>query len=105
MLNCKAGDLAVFIRSAAKNEGKIVTCLRLATMEEMIQNNVSMHLGPMWVIDKKVNSSFIFNELFFKKGPDIYLAYDFQLRAIRDQEGEDEILTIAGKPVKEMDTV
>ena len=88
-MNCKRGDLAVVVRSMAGNEGRLVSCIRLARTDELIAFNVRMDCGPAWVIGEKLMSS---------SGGLIPIAIDAWLRPIRDQDGEDETLTWAGKP-------
>jgi hypothetical protein len=90
-LNCKQGDLAVIVRSFAGNEGKIVTCIRLATMAERAYARFDNALlpGEAWVIDRVVLSA---------NGMRVPLAYDAQLRPLRDSEGEDEVLRLVGLP-------
>lgn len=90
-MNCKQGDLAIFVKSNAGNEGKIVTCLRFATAAECDAYGFNPHFhGPVWFTDK---------HLFTIYGTVSKLACDEQLRPIRDQDGEDEMIRIAGKPV------
>lgn len=91
-MNCKQGDLAIIVKSRAGNEGKIVTCLRYATKAEKREHLfVNKQMGPVWVIDREL--------------PNVYgsshLVYDSTLRPIRDQDGEDEMIRIAGKPLKQ----
>ena len=51
-LNCKVGDLAIVVRSAAGNEGKIVRCVRLGNNGFFLsRNNGVVDHGPSWVID------------------------------------------------------
>jgi hypothetical protein len=102
MTNCKAGDLAVFIKSYAGNEGKIVTCLRIATTQKLITDKYTFFDGPVWVLDQEVNIADIDTGEIIDKLP---YGLDSYLRPIRDTEGEDEMLSIAGKPVKEIEKV
>lgn len=87
MLNCKQGDLAVIVRSMAGNEGKVVHCLRLA--------HEPWHAfdGPRWVVDRELPHSTL--------GTCRTVA-DCALRPLRDSDGEDEILRIAGLPLCEL---
>lgn len=86
-MNCKPGDLAVFVRSTCGNEGLIVTCLRLATREEIVAN--CLRNTPVWVTDRPTRWSW---------GQPLCFAHDENLRPIRDSDGADETLAWAGKP-------
>jgi len=95
-MNCKQGDLAIIIRSYAKNEGKLVTCLRLATLQEQdTANFYNEYLEPAWLVDRKLNSLSVSGNAML---PPINIALDSSLRPIRESDGEDQILLIAGKP-------
>lgn len=87
-MNCKPGDLAVIVESMAGNEGRIVTCLRLATEAEVDAANLAPHRAPYWHIDTEIPTVWA----------SVRLAADMQLRPIRDQDGEDQILRLVGKP-------
>ena len=95
-MNCQKGDLAVMIRSAAGNEGRIVTCLRLASEKEVKETSFRSNLEPVWIIDSSLRSSC---------GRSMSMAIDAWLRPIRDQPGEDETLTWAGFPTTHKETV
>lgn len=88
-MNCKPGDLAIIIKSAAGNEGKIVRCLRLLPNCHWYDKTGKTFSEPSWEIDSKIKA---FN------GKSITVATDSQLRPIRNNPGEDEALTWAGKP-------
>lgn len=94
-MNCKPGDLAVVVRSAAGSHGKIVTCIRLATKDEIRYWNHAEDVGPVWFIDQMLNRAFVGG---FGIGFPAPLASDYCLKPIRDNDGEDEMLRIAGKP-------
>ena len=81
-MNCKQGDLAVILRSAAGNEGKIVRCVR------SFIGSGEWGRGPRWVTDPPV------------PGTQRKCAYplDAVMRPIRDSDGEDEILRLVGLP-------
>lgn len=82
-MNCKPGELAIIVKSVTGNEGKIVTCVRLASDIEISDNGLCLR-GPVWVIDRAINSLW---------GPQINFAFDAQLRPIRPgdlHETEDE---------------
>ncbi|MCV5968706.1 hypothetical protein, partial [Lactococcus petauri] len=55
-LNCKPGDIAICVRSKAGNEGRIVTCLRLATEAELAHTLLASDAAPWWVIDQPVQT-------------------------------------------------
>ncbi|MDI4633310.1 hypothetical protein J7U46_09650 [Pelomonas sp. V22] len=75
-MNCKPGDLAVVVRGyPAKNVGKVVRVSRINPL-------VSKQYGePIWDSDD-----------------DSWMWPDSTLLPIRDNDGEDETLTWAGKP-------
>jgi hypothetical protein len=91
-MNCKPGDLAIYVSSRAGNEGRIVRCLRLASAQEVLSQGFGG--WHMWITDNQ--------EIKTTNGLTTNLASDMYLRPIRDQDGEDEMLRIAGKPVKEI---
>lgn len=76
-MNCKPGDLAVIVRTrdpaGRKYIGKVVTCVRI--VEECY-----------WDVDPAL--------------PRYVMVNDWCLRPIRDQDGDDETITWAGKPEK-----
>lgn len=90
-MNCKPGDLAVIVRSSNGNEGRFLRCIRLASYDEASYQSIAwwmMH-GPVWVTDSKLPCT---------DGSFTNLYPDDRLRPIRDNDGEDEMLRIAGKP-------
>jgi len=93
-MNCKKGDLAIVVRSKYGNEGRIVQCLRLATKEDFDAYEVGYNSEPTWLLDIPINCS-------FSTAP---LIKDIKLRPIRDNDGQDEMLRIAGLP-KTLETV
>lgn len=89
-MNCKQGDLAIIVRSEAGNEGKIVRCLKLLPNNHWICCKTGIHsFADGWEIDQQVR---LFTGGTTNRVP------DYRLRPIRDQDGEDEMLRIAGKP-------
>lgn len=76
-MNCKQGDLAIVIRSVRGNEGKIVRCVS------------PLKIIEAWTVEPDFNPEVLGIPTF----PDAWL------RPIRDQDGEDEMLRIAGKPM------
>ena len=85
-MRCKPGDLAIVVRSVAGNEGALITCLRLATYEEISSVNFTRRHGPIWVTDRALPS---------RLGRALALAPDDFLSPIRDSDGQDETLTWA----------
>lgn len=94
-MNCKEGDLAVVASSKyGVNVGKLLTVIRLATFSEIEEEMPgSLEHGPIWRTDRpmtwKTSSG---------KCCDAFLAPDSRLRPVRDNDGEDQTLTWAGKP-------
>jgi len=74
-VNCKQGELAIFVRSVAGNEGKIVKCLRPATQREIALHSFNPN-EECWVIDREVPSLY---------GFPVNIAYDYLLRPIRPE--------------------
>lgn len=87
-MNCKPGDLAIVVRSAAGNLGKVVRCIRLATEAEK-HELCFFQREAMWFTDTPMTSTW---------GCVDTLMFDAYLRPIRDSDGEDEMLRIVGKP-------
>ena len=81
-LNCKQGDLAVVVRSMAGNEGKIVRCLALTVY------GAGLGYGPRWLTEPVLLGCY----------GEPQAPLDACLRPLRDGEGEDEMLRIAGRP-------
>lgn len=95
-MNCKQGDLAIVVKSLAGNIDKVVQCVRLATDAEIRAANFNSCVPrPMWVIDRRLPTLHYFDE---SAGPSQPMYSDAWLRPIRDNDGEDETLTWAGKP-------
>ena len=88
-MHCKQGDLAVIVSSSAGNDGKFVTCLRLIPSMPMLMPNGRTVRTDCWLVDARLMGC--------KGQVDSFVA-DAQLRPIRDIEGEDEMLRIAGLP-------
>jgi hypothetical protein len=88
-MNCKPGDLAVIVRSAAGNEGKIVHCVRLAGEKVFLDSNLN-RVGPFicWEVSPPMICVLGNVQQFFA---------DEFLRPIRDNDGTDETLTWAPK--------
>jgi hypothetical protein len=84
-MNCKPGDLAVFVRSTCGNEGLIVRCIRLLTKEEMWERRLHPDTFPCWLTDTPTKCSW------GKPDPS---APDAYIRPIRDpgEDARDETL-------------
>jgi hypothetical protein len=89
-MNCKQGDLAVIVRSVAGNEGAVVTCLELVGRPAWYMKELP---GPIWRVDRILRGK-LFNT---------DKVADIQLRPLRDSDGEDEILRIAGRPLSTLE--
>ena len=58
-MNCKQGDMAVIVRSAANNEGRTVTCLEYVGLAGVIQTErgaLFMTGDDYWRVDVKLNT-------------------------------------------------
>ena len=95
VLNCKQGDLAIIVRSQLGNAGRVVTCLRIASPEnlrETFGSTMEKH-GLIWRIDTPVKWS-----NWVRGVVEVPFMADEVLRPLRDSEGEDEMLRLVGKP-------
>lgn len=82
-MNCKQGDLAIVVRSKAGHEGKIFRCVSYVGKARGFFGDDYWEIDAIVLsIDGKPNS-------FFR---------DSWMRPIRDNDGEDEMLRIVGKP-------
>lgn len=95
-MNCQKGDLAVYVRSKAGNEGKIVRCIRLATIEELEAWHHRSDDGPVWIVDRLIPRSRF-------PAP---LSKDRNLRPIRDpgDDATDETLLWLPSPSREKES-
>ena len=100
-MNCKPGDLAVIVRAVIhpENIGAIVHVVRRVVAGEQVgQYVLTGSGGQSWFVSSRGRP------LLWKldSGETVYVAERFIgdefLRPIRDQDGEDETLTWAGKP-------
>lgn len=91
-MNCKKGDLAVIVRSEAGNEGKFVTCIRLSDQDVWIDCSGRYYRAVTWVVDRKLVGA---------DGISSWQIEDSLLRPIRDSDGTDEMLRIAGLPKRD----
>lgn len=99
MPNCKPGDLAIFVRSkTGLNLGRIVRCIELVGVgQQTYDGEVLIFENPnavVWRIEQPIPLR--------RRGGDriimVPFATDENLRPLRDNPGEDEILRIAGLP-------
>ena len=82
-MNCKPGDLAIAVKSVAGNEGKIMTCVRYIGEIKGFEGK------DHWEVDRLLPA---------RMGGEYPFCRDSYLRPIRPNDGEDEIIRIAGKP-------
>ena len=85
-MRCKPGDLAIIVESDLGNEGNIVQCVKLIGDLTQRDRHGNLETVPMWDVDIDLD------------GEGDKTIADYQLRPIRDSDGEDETLTWAGKP-------
>ncbi|MFA5898103.1 MAG: hypothetical protein WC829_03200 [Hyphomicrobium sp.] len=92
-MNCKPGDLAIIVRSEAGNLGKIVRCIKVLRNEFWTGPSLGTRMTATLEIDIPLASwdGVVSNHI-----------ADDQLRPIRDNDGEDEMIRIAGLPHKEI---
>lgn len=84
-MNCRPGQLAMYVGLAEEHRGKIVLVLQDGTAEAHRKGLP----GHWWAIEPALPAA-------FSKGD---LARDDVLRPLRGSEGVDEMLRITGKPV------
>jgi hypothetical protein len=53
-MNCKPGDLAIIVKSVAGNEGKIVHCIKLIDVFDIVNE------GPVWEVDQQLDSVLVY---------------------------------------------
>jgi hypothetical protein len=100
-MNCKPGDLAIIVDpECVQNIGKIVLCVRLHSSEthDLDGWGFNESCGPRWVVDQPLSG-----RLGDGTPCPMYTIPDESLRPIRDNDGEDEMLRIAGNP-REVET-
>lgn len=102
-MNCKPGDLAIIVNAKANPSlnGRIVKVLRRAVPGEIfVMDGVGVRLredrAKSWIVESDRPMPFLSSPrvLFTKTRP----VQDAHLRPIRDNDGEDETMTWAGKP-------
>lgn len=86
-MNCKPGDLAVIVRSVVRPEavGAVVRCVAFMPAPDG---------RAAWLIDRSLGGPIV-TEMGLHQG-DWWV--DANMRPIRDNDGEDETLSWAGKP-------
>jgi len=98
-MNCKPGDLAIVIRSLAGNEGKIVTVHRFVSELEVEYAPKRKNDREGWLCyGSNLKSIGLKDKVIVESTKCVFP--DESLRPLRDNDGEDEILRIAGKPQK-----
>lgn len=97
-MNCKPGDLAVIVRSNFGNEGAIVRCIAFFPAYE---GRGDKYPRDAWGVEGtlKVSSDWTADDTLWcrRRGFD-HVVVANRLRPIRDQPGDDETLSWAGKP-------
>lgn len=93
-----AGKKSIITKSYAGNEGKIVTCIRLATEDEVIRAWFTDTEGPVWVVDTLLSAVI---------GDGEYLAIDACMTPLQDlDEPEQQVQELyAPSPKKETLTI
>lgn len=103
-MRCRAGDVAIVVRSEVGNLGKVRTCLRLATFADFAEEGVPKSgPGPYWVLDQELDAVF---QLTYSDGSTqsfsakTLLFPDANLYPLRDPRDEavDEMLERVGLP-------
>lgn len=91
-MNCKKGNLARVVRSAAGNNGKIVRCLAWEADVLFVFGSVSLFRSGAWLIDPPLPAL---------DGSFAIYCVDEKLRPIRDpgEDATDEMVLRVGKPV------
>lgn len=86
----------MIVRSTARNEGRIVRCVRLATQQEAKEARFLIH-PVVWVL-----GSPLVTQLGFSRA----LCYDANLRPIRDpsEDAQDETLQWLPAPIQHKET-
>lgn len=91
-LNCKQGDLAIIVKSAHGNEGKIVQCLELLVTDRIIDANgkTLFYVGgvrAIWRVDRPITFANAFDSV------QVPYCSDDKLRPLRGDLTDDEIET------------
>ena len=102
-MNCKPGDLAVFVKAHnQENNGLIVRVERWVQAEERYSARYYAGRAGWLVVSEGRPMKCVLHdgEVVYTQGA---VALDYMLKPLRDSDGEDEMLRIAGKP-KEKET-
>lgn len=81
-MNCKKGDLAVYVGKSKSQVGKIVTCVSFGGSKTLLADH--------WYVEPHIVRD--------RDGKLCGYVKDASLRPIRPTDGEDETLQWAGKP-------
>lgn len=86
-MNCKQGDLAIVVRgrngSKSPNIGKVLTCIRLATKEELKATFIAEGI-IVWVTDTPIELAL---------GGTMFMVSDNVIRPLRGDLSNDEVDT------------
>ncbi len=89
-MNCKQGELAIFVKSTDGHEGKIVRCAEYVGKKALQFPDGKIEEFDCWITEPRLPGW---------TGVTTLTPDDF-LRPIRDNDGQDETLTWAGLPKK-----
>ena len=95
-LNCKQGDLAIIVKSAAGNEGKIVRCVEyMGVLSHVTDTNGEIWRyryapRPVWRIDRTITFR---NPFGFGDDAQVGYCSDDVLRPLRGDVDDEEITT------------
>lgn len=93
-MRCKVGDLAMVVKSiGGRNLGKIVRCVRWDGQKWFSNPDGSRVLDHSWFMGESLTAW---------DGTQVAVVADENLKPIRDEDGEDEMLRIAGKPKRDL---
>lgn len=107
-MNCKQGDLAIIISSRMTNSntvGCIVTCLEFVPVGSAVclsNGKIVIAAYDAWIIDKQVPAC---HDITGECVGFSNVISDFRLSPLRDNDGEDETIKWAGKPVQEKEFI
>ena len=87
-MNCKPGDLAVIVMAGPKTQHHLGKIVRV----------VSAHTGRSVKLRDLPHWDYVEPKLKHLDGTEIDWIHDMCLRPIRNNDGEDEMLRITGKP-------
>lgn len=91
-MNCKQGELAIFVKSTAGHEGKIVRCAEYVGKKALQFPDGKIEEVDCWITEPQLPA-------WSGQTRNVFTPDDF-LRPIRDNDGQDETLTWAGLPTK-----